>query len=72
MSTPEKYFWTPKSSVGIEEYVNKVSHPSVNPHTDLSHHQSRPSIVDDHDTPVSPASVALGTTDDIVDMGTRI
>ena len=25
MATPEKYFWTPKSDIKIEEYVKKVS-----------------------------------------------
>lgn len=24
MSTPEKYFWTPKSETKVEEYVKKV------------------------------------------------
>ena len=25
MGTPDKYFWTPKSDIKIEEYVKKVS-----------------------------------------------
>jgi hypothetical protein len=29
MGTPDKYFWTPKSDIKIEEYVKKVSSTSL-------------------------------------------
>ena len=71
MSTLEKYFWTAKSDIKIEEYVKKVSSTSFFPEPRLTRSSAPPSLmIMIHQS--AKLSFSLYQAEKIVDMGSGI